>query len=501
MYRLSMPLKRTRQHDQHGCHAGIVFVFPSKPFCLPFIVPQDAGNQGNFPLVLVPAIARQSALFSGDTDGDLGTAYVLCALFAICLAAFSLGDYLLRLPHHISKTEDGHILEQDNEGIREDVEARGSNELDADKTADTTSSHMQGARSTTACCASCSEVLPPKQCHEHPSRKRTNDVNGLQSRSATDCKPSLPGDPDVEGHQGRGVPHQTYAMGDSPHVVESCRGGCGEQMCLHLGHARSNSGLSDHNSAGTGPDHRSTSGKEAFSSSVDVLAEARSSNVWRGAVLRVRRAMTTLMGYMHPGQIAEAVETEQIHCMPWVKVAARFINNAILNAPTISIFVGLFVALVPPIQQAFFPAEGLDSSAATHNRPPLDVLTQAFSRLAGAMIPSLMITLGASLSRGPGASVPVATVLSLVAIRLVLLPTIGTICVLGLKQWHVFHPPDRMFMLVVLLMQAMPSALNVYTLAAVHNNHADEVASILFWQYLASIVTIPVSVAVFLMIV
>ena len=64
-----------------------------------------------------------------------------------------------------------------------------------------------------------------------------------------------------------------------------------------------------------------------------------------------------------------------------------------------------------------------------------------------------------------------------------------------------FEPPDRMFMLVLLLQHAMPSALTMYTIAAVNQSRPDEVATMLFWQYMLSIVTIPACVAVFLVLI
>lgn len=45
----------------------------------------------------------------------------------------------------------------------------------------------------------------------------------------------------------------------------------------------------------------------------------------------------------------------------------------------------------------------------------------------------------------------------------------------------------------------MPSALNVYALAAVHNSFPAEVATMLFWQYLLAIVAIPATVSIILM--
>ena len=179
-----------------------------------------------------------------------------------------------------------------------------------------------------------------------------------------------------------------------------------------------------------------------------------------------------------------------------------FINGAVLNSPTIAVGIGLLVALVPPLNEAFFvQGEDSDAASASSKRPDLDVITQSLQRLGGAMIPSLLITLGASLSRGPGAAVPRATLLSVCAIRVVFLPVLGSLCVFGLRAAGVFHEPEaggRMFMFVLLLQHAMPSALNVYTIARVKRNEPEVVATMLFWQYIIAVLTIPLSLGVFL---
>jgi predicted permease len=53
-----------------------------------------------------------------------------------------------------------------------------------------------------------------------------------------------------------------------------------------------------------------------------------------------------------------------------------------------------------------------------------------------------------------------------------------------------------MFTLVLTLQHAMPTAVNVHSVAAMHSNHEKVVATLLFWQYIACIVTIPISVTI-----
>lgn len=55
-----------------------------------------------------------------------------------------------------------------------------------------------------------------------------------------------------------------------------------------------------------------------------------------------------------------------------------------------------------------------------------------------------------------------------------------------------------MFTLVLTLQHAMPTAVNVHAVAAMHDNHEKVVAALLFWQYIACIVTIPICVSIYL---
>jgi auxin efflux carrier family protein len=159
---------------------------------------------------------------------------------------------------------------------------------------------------------------------------------------------------------------------------------------------------------------------------------------------------------------------------------------------------------VPPLRRAFFGSRAAADStdADDDDGPPLEVVTNALSRLGAAAIPCLMVTLGAALARGPGsAHVSARAVIALIAIRLLVLPTLGAAIVLSLRSMDLWSERSPMFTLVLLLQHAMPSALNIHTVAALHGNHESAVASMLFWQYLACVLTIPACVLVFLSIV
>lgn len=55
-----------------------------------------------------------------------------------------------------------------------------------------------------------------------------------------------------------------------------------------------------------------------------------------------------------------------------------------------------------------------------------------------------------------------------------------------------------MYTCVLLLQHSLPTALNMHVVATFHKNHDQEIATMLFWQYIACIFTLPFSIAVFL---
>jgi predicted permease len=73
----------------------------------------------------------------------------------------------------------------------------------------------------------------------------------------------------------------------------------------------------------------------------------------------------------------------------------------------------------------------------------------------------------------------------------------GTLALLGLRWAGALRPPDSLFMLVLLLGHATPTAINVQTLATLHQNGEAEVSCLLFWQYMGFIITMPLLLSLF----
>lgn len=75
--------------------------------------------------------------------------------------------------------------------------------------------------------------------------------------------------------------------------------------------------------------------------------------------------------------------------------------------------------------------------------------------------------------------------------------TAGTLLVLGLIRAGVVLPPNALFTLVLLLGHSTPTAINVQTLATLHQNGEQAVSALLFWQYMGAILTLPLLLTFF----
>ena len=61
-----------------------------------------------------------------------------------------------------------------------------------------------------------------------------------------------------------------------------------------------------------------------------------------------------------------------------------------------------------------------------------------------------------------------------------------------------YQAPDPVFLLVMLIQNTAPTAILVHTMSAVHQNKEAEVSALLFYQYLASVVTLPPYLSLYL---
>jgi len=123
---------------------------------------------------------------------------------------------------------------------------------------------------------------------------------------------------------------------------------------------------------------------------------------------------------------------------------------------------------------------------------PLAIVKESLETMGGAMIPAMMMVLGANLAKGPPpCQLPLFNIIAVAVVRLLIAPMVGVTVVIVSVHTGVVQPPDSFFMFVLMLQHCMPTAINMHTVATLHQNGVAEVTTVLFWQYLASIITVP----------
>lgn len=131
-------------------------------------------------------------------------------------------------------------------------------------------------------------------------------------------------------------------------------------------------------------------------------------------------------------------------------------------------------------------------------RAPLGLVTASLESLGGAMIPCLLVVLGAELAPGPGAArVPARAIGAAVATRLVIMPALG-------GAWlatRVLRFSTPLATVVAQLAWSTPSAVMLATLAVKHGAQPAAMAALLFWSYLVGAVTLPAVATILLRIV
>mmetsp|Transcript_39159 Transcript_39159/g.92763 ORF Transcript_39159/g.92763 Transcript_39159/m.92763 type:complete len:488 (-) Transcript_39159:211-1674(-) len=160
----------------------------------------------------------------------------------------------------------------------------------------------------------------------------------------------------------------------------------------------------------------------------------------------------------------------------------------IFTFPIKCCFAAIGIGLIPPAKALLV---GPDA--------PLAIVKESLETMGGAMIPGMMMVLGANLSKGPPpCDLPAFNIAAVAVVRLLVAPLFGVSIVIASVHANIVRPPDSFFMFVLMLQHCMPTAINMHTVATLHQNGVAEVTTVLFWQYLASIVTLPIWMMLFL---
>lgn len=159
----------------------------------------------------------------------------------------------------------------------------------------------------------------------------------------------------------------------------------------------------------------------------------------------------------------------------------------ILQPPTIASLLAVIVGLIPQVQAFMF---GYDA--------PLSVITDSFSILAGAMVPSVMLILGGMLAEGPNDSrLGCRTMIGITVARLLILPLLGMGIVTLAGKLHFLVDGDEMYKFVLLLQYSTPSAILLGAIASLRSYAVSESSALLFWQHLFALISLTLYLVVY----
>lgn len=156
--------------------------------------------------------------------------------------------------------------------------------------------------------------------------------------------------------------------------------------------------------------------------------------------------------------------------------------------PALAAIAGIIVGLVPTLKGIFFPL----------GEAPLAFFSGAMGAYAVATVFSLSFVLGAVVSQGAGkgkcklGSWRVIVVVGVA--RLLLSGIIGQVIVFGsyfLGWWQLPQVDGQTFLFILLIQTYMPTTNQAQNIAVMLGSYEDEIGAILFWQYVACIVLIP----------
>ncbi|PNW73583.1 hypothetical protein CHLRE_13g564850v5 [Chlamydomonas reinhardtii] len=165
----------------------------------------------------------------------------------------------------------------------------------------------------------------------------------------------------------------------------------------------------------------------------------------------------------------------------------RTVLSGMLTPPTVASLAAVLVASVPVVRDALYASGG-----------SLVLVGEVVESLGAVCIPALLLVLGANLGRGPGVAagrLPAAAVVAAVVTRLLAVPLVCGALLWGAWSAGLLPGCDPLSLLVMLVMHTTPTAVMVHSMASIFNNAEDEVAVLLFWQYLASLITLPLAIS------
>jgi hypothetical protein len=162
------------------------------------------------------------------------------------------------------------------------------------------------------------------------------------------------------------------------------------------------------------------------------------------------------------------------------KNISGFSLSRVITPPVAGLLAGIAIGLLPPLRNLFCAPEGM-----------LNPVFKASEVIAGGTIPCALVVLGGKLASAPPLrNINFKTVLTVAGVKLLLLPVLAVFYVKFLFSYD-FLPAEPLFALVLVIEAATPPANNLVVMCSLNNtDNQGTVASILFWNYLFSTVTL-----------
>uniref|UniRef100_A0A0E0ETK3 Uncharacterized protein n=1 Tax=Oryza meridionalis TaxID=40149 RepID=A0A0E0ETK3_9ORYZ len=167
----------------------------------------------------------------------------------------------------------------------------------------------------------------------------------------------------------------------------------------------------------------------------------------------------------------------------------RAIDFKKIFAPsTIAVIIGFIIGGTPLIRNAIIGENA-----------PLRVIHESADLIGGGAIPSVTLIMGGNLLNGlrGEASVQPSVIASVIVVRYILLPSLGTVLVKSAVRLGLIHP-DPLYQFILLLQYAVPPAMNIGTITQLFGVGESECSVIFVWVYALASVAVTVWSAFFM---
>uniref|UniRef100_A0A0E0M2U4 Uncharacterized protein n=1 Tax=Oryza punctata TaxID=4537 RepID=A0A0E0M2U4_ORYPU len=176
--------------------------------------------------------------------------------------------------------------------------------------------------------------------------------------------------------------------------------------------------------------------------------------------------------------------------------AKRFVSSVfgaiefkkIFAPSTIAVIIGFIIGGTPLIRNSIIGENA-----------PLRVIHESADLIGGGAIPSVTLIMGGNLLNGlrGGGSIQPSVIASVIVVRYILLPSLGTVLVKSAVRLGLIHP-DPLYQFILLLQYAVPPAMNIGTITQLFGVGESECSVIFVWVYALASVAVTVWSAFFM---